>query len=71
MNNVIKEAEAIVPNKIIKVATGKQSPSVVGECIVQNQKKRKTQKKKSLTPRVGFGKKKERQETKLGQAGSV
>ena len=59
-----------MPNKIIKVATGKQSPSVVGECIVQNQKKRKTL-KKSQTPRVGFGKKKERQETKLGQAGSV
>ena len=31
-----QEAEAIVPDKIIQVATGKQSLSVVGECTVGN-----------------------------------
>ena len=34
-----KEAETIVPNKIIKAVASKQSFSVAGECIVENNKR--------------------------------
>ena len=47
----------VVPDKIIEVATSKQSVSVVGECIVgdEGQEAQKT----SYAPSVGFGKSKE------------
>ena len=36
-----QKVEDTVPNKIIKMATGKHCPSVAGECMVENLKNKK------------------------------
>ena len=58
-----EEAEAIVHNKIIKVVTGNQNLSMVGECMVEQKRTRSTNREHCL--KSGTPKRQEQQKAKI------